>query len=99
MSNVRIEAGEIGLEVDVVLGANCRKTHEVPGGEGIELTVGGGQTLTIRAASNVAPEAEAALPEGADVPEQPVEAEDAPIQEDMFGGAVFPVADPADQPT
>jgi len=69
MSNVTVTASdETGLEVDVVLGANCRKTHEVMGGESVELTVGGGQVLSVRAASNVAPTAEA-LPEGADVVE------------------------------
>ena len=68
MSNVRIEAiGETGLEVDVVLGSNERATHEVPGGDAVELAVGGGQRLRVRAAANVAPTAE--LPVGVDVDE------------------------------
>lgn len=68
MSNVRVEASdETGLEVDVVLGANVRKTHKVAGGDSVDLTVGGGQYLTVRAASNVAPTAD--LPVGADVDE------------------------------
>lgn len=66
MSNVVVTApAETGLEVDVVLGANVRKTHEVAGGENVALTVGGGQYLTVRAASNVAPTAD--VPEGVDV--------------------------------
>ena len=68
MSNVTVTASdETGLEVDVVLGANVRKTHQVPGGESVELTVGGGQVLSVRAASNVAPTAD--LPVGVDVSE------------------------------
>jgi len=66
MSNVVVTASdETGLEVDVVLGANVRKTHQVAGGEQVELTVGGGQVLSVRAASNVAPTAD--LPVGSDI--------------------------------
>lgn len=66
MSNVTVTAsGDEGLEVDVVLGANLRKTHEVPAGESVDLAVGGGQVLSVRAASNVAPTAD--VPEGVDV--------------------------------
>lgn len=72
MSNVTIMASEeTGLEVDVVLGANVRKTHEVPGGDVVELTVGGGQYLTVRAASNVAPTAD--VPTGVDVSDESTE--------------------------
>ena len=71
MSNVTVTASdETGLEVEVVLGANVRKTHEVAGGESVELAVGGGQYLRVRAASNVAPTAD--LPKGVDVTEDDV---------------------------
>ena len=69
MSNVTISAsGAEGLEVDVCLGPNVRKTHAVPSGESVVCAVGGGQVLSVRSASNVAPTAEA-LPVGADVDE------------------------------
>lgn len=72
MSNVTVTASdETGLVVDVVLGANVRKSHEIAGGDSKELTVGGGQVLTVRAASNVAPTAEA-VSEGVDVDENDV---------------------------
>ena len=81
MSNVTVTAsGESGLEVDVVLGANVRKTHEVPGGESVELAVGGGQVLSVRAASNVAPAAD--LPTGADIETEVVENADGEVMFD-----------------
>lgn len=81
MSNVTVTAsGETGLEVDVVLGANVRKTHEVEGGSSVELTVGGGQVLSVRAASNVAPTAD--VPQGVDVSEEVVESEDGEVMFD-----------------
>lgn len=80
MSNVKVTAtGETGLEVDVVLGANVRKTHAVPGGESVDLAIGGGQVLSVRAASNVAPAAE--LPVGVDVSEGLTELEKAADEE------------------
>lgn len=71
MSNVRISAtGETGIIVEVTLGANVRKTHEVAGGNFVDLTVAGNQKLTVSAAADVAPTAEAEnLPVGADVDE------------------------------
>ena len=72
MSNVTVTAsGAEGLEVDVCLGPNVRKTHAVPAGESVAVAVGGGQVLSVRSASNVAPTAEA-LPVGADVVEEEV---------------------------
>lgn len=74
--NVAIVAiAEDGLEVDVVLGANVRKTHKVAGGDSVELAVAGGQTLVVRQSAEVAPTAETAaeaegdLPTGVDVDE------------------------------
>ena len=48
MSNVRIEAtGEVGLRIAVNLGPNERKVHICEPSHGIDLTVGGNQTLAI----------------------------------------------------
>lgn len=74
MSNVAIVAtDEIGLEVDVCLGDNVRKTHKVDaGGDALELTVAGNQTLVVRASYEAAPtaEAEGDLPVGVDVSDE-----------------------------
>lgn len=74
MSNVAIVAtGEVGLEVDVCLGDTVRKSHKVDaGGDALELTVAGNQTLSVRASSEAAPtaEAEGDIPIGADVSDE-----------------------------
>ena len=78
MSNVAVIAtGEVGLEVDVVLGSNVRKTHSVDAGESVELTVDGGQTLVVRKSVEAAPtaEAEGDLTVGVDVEEDDKNAE------------------------
>jgi len=75
MSNVRIEAtGEVGLRVAVNLGPNERKVHTCEPSHGIDLTVGGNQTLTITADSDAATdEVDAGVPlaVGADISELP----------------------------
>jgi len=76
MSNVRIEAiGEVGLRVEIVLGANIRDTHEVNAGETVDLTVGGNQKLVIDESAVAAPTAKASdadqdVPVGVDVTDQ-----------------------------
>lgn len=86
MSNVRIEAtGEVGLRIAVNLGPNERKTHICLANEGIDLTVGGNQTLTIREDVDT-PSAEAGVPlaVGADISELP-DASEAEPESDSAG--------------
>ena len=104
--NVAIIAiAEDGLEVDVVLGANVRRTHKVAGGDSVELAVAGGQTLVVRQSAEVAPTAEATaesegdLPTGVDVTENVeapavVEGDDSPrVSEDAAGNTLVPGVD------
>lgn len=73
MSNVKIEAtGDSGINIDVTLGANVRKTHRIGAGDSIELSVAGNQKLSVSAALEDAPVANSdALAVGVDVTESP----------------------------
>lgn len=89
MSNVRIEAtGEVGLTVEIVLGANIRDTHEVNAGEAVDLTVGGSQKLVVNESATAAPTAKASdasqdVPVGVDVTDQ------APADTEEGGGNIL----------
>lgn len=89
MSNVRIEAtGEVGLRVAVNLGPNERKVHICEPSHGIDLTVGGNQTLAI-SEDRIAESEEAGVPlaVGADISELPEAPEAEPEAEVAVEGA------------
>ena len=68
MSNVRISAtGDVGIEVEVVLGVTSRGKHLVDAGDSIDLTVGGNQRLVTKESSKAAATAKAEIPVGIDV--------------------------------
>jgi len=98
MSNVRIEAtGEVGLRIAVVLGPNERASHLCPANEGIDLTVGGNQTLTISEDADApTAEADAAVPLaiGADISELPEapEVSEAEPETEVEGAGENPLA-------
>lgn len=74
MSNVRITAtGDVGVEVEVLLGVTGRGKHIVNAGDSIDLTVGGNQRLVTKESTKAAPRANADIPVGADVTDEPAE--------------------------
>ncbi len=77
MSNVRISAtGDVGIEVEVLLGVTSRGKHLVNSGDSIDLMVGGNQRLVTKESTKAAATAKAAIAVGADVSSEPVPAED-----------------------
>lgn len=85
MSNVRITAtGDVGIEVEVLLGVTSRGKHLVNSGDSIDLTVGGNQRLVTKESDKAAATAKADIPVGADVTDQPSLAEPDPADDDLF---------------
>ncbi len=84
MSNVRIEAiGDVGIEVEVLLGVTSRGKHLVNSGDSIDLTVGGNQRLVTKESTKAAATAKANIPVGADVTDQPSLAEPDPAEDNL----------------
>lgn len=72
MSKVRISAiGDVGIEVEVMLGATSRGKNLVNAGDSIDLTVGGNQRLVTKESDKAAPRAKAEIPIGVDVSGEP----------------------------
>lgn len=74
MSNVRIEAtGDVGIEVEVVLGVTSRGKHLVNAGESVDLTVGGNQRLVTKESDKAGSTAKADVAVGVDVSPEPID--------------------------
>lgn len=90
MSNVRISAiGDVGIEVEIVLGVTSRGKHLVNAGDSIDLMVGGNQRLVTKESSKAAATAKAEIAVGVDVSSEPDPAEDTPGVLAKLGSALF----------
>ena len=85
MANVRITAsGDVGIEVEVLLGVTSRGKHLVNSGDSIDLTVGGNQRLVTKESTKAAATAKADIPVGADVTDQPSLAEPDQAEDELI---------------
>jgi len=88
MSNVRIEAtGDVGIEVEIVLGVTSRGKHLVNAGESVDLTVGGNQRLVTKESDKAGSTAKADVAVGVDVSPEPAAEKEPSIFDDWFGNS------------